>query len=119
LFKHVQASDVRIPNKTHNNHLGHQEEGSGQHITRHKSTPDRQEEGSGQHVKTAELPPSASPEPGPQYALISFVFLMSLRIIRYIHDISHKSPRASESLSPHLDDVTGVLGKFKGKPIKV
>ena len=119
LFKHVHASDFRIPGKKCKSTHDPQEESSGQHMTRHQSTRDCQGEGSGQHVTTPELQPSAHPEPRPLYAFILFVFFMCLRIIRTISNTHHKSPRVSHSPSPPLDDVTGVSGKTKAKPIEM
>jgi hypothetical protein len=116
LFKHVQASDLRIPSKKRKYTHDHQDKGSGRHMTRHQSTADHQEEGSGQRLATPEVPTSASPEPGPLYAVILCVFCMYLSIIRNTH---HKSPTVSRSPSPHLDDVTGVSGKAKAQPIEM
>jgi hypothetical protein len=101
MFKHVNPSDLRISSQ------------------KRKSTPDHEEEDSGQHVTTLDLPPSQSPDSHPLYVLIILVFFLCLRIIRNINYTKPTSPKPSQSQSPHLADVTRVLGKSKGKPIEM
>jgi hypothetical protein len=101
MFKHVDPSDFRIPSK------------------KRKSTHDHEEEGSGQHVTPSDLPPSPSPDPHSVYALIISVFFMCLRIIRTINSTQQTSPKPSQLPSPHVDNVTRVLEKSKGKPIEM
>jgi hypothetical protein len=112
LFKHVHPSDFRITSKKRKSTDDPQEEGSGQHMIRHQSTPDHQEEGTGQHATTSELPPSASPEPHPLYALI---LLFSSCLSKSSGPSVTPMTNLPESLIPHPHHLM-MLQVFQGKP---